>query len=461
MFFPYSTDAPLYHLPFATGGIIAANIVIYFATTFQVTIGNMEPESIEWLMLQFDQVNPMQWITSGFMHLGFGHLLGNMLFLFCFGLVVEGKVGSPVFLAIYFISLLMIGAVAQIPMFLMGGEGAAAGASGVISTLMVIALIWAPENEISFFYWFMFVFVGTFDARILMVAGFFVGLDVLTVVLTGFAMSGAMGHMIGALMGLPIGLWFLHADKVDCEGWDLISRNTWLQQYPLLYGEKQKKRDQDKRDEVENPVATALALTGGDVSKSQTLGVVSTPKKSGSAKETSSIDPNVETSNTSQAVASGPRVKRRKKRRVATESPEKITEKCRQHPEFNRLAFVLRQSLQAQNLPAAQQAFLRLDALKIGRGLNESTLMQYTNGVVSQQRYVDAIRPLAILIENRGPMSDDACLRLAQIQMRVLKRADQAILTLEKITDEGPADAAKRARLQKRDQLLAAAKAAC
>ena len=47
LFVPYSTDAPIYHLPIATGAIILANIVIFFATTFQVMLGNVEVEQIE------------------------------------------------------------------------------------------------------------------------------------------------------------------------------------------------------------------------------------------------------------------------------------------------------------------------------------------------------------------------------------------------------------------------------
>ncbi|WP_182869658.1 rhomboid family intramembrane serine protease [Rhodopirellula sp. JC639] len=454
MIIPYSTDAPLYHLPWVTGGIIVTNVVIFFATTFQVMIGNLEPEQIDWLLIQFNQINPLQWLTGNFMHFDPFHLLGNMFFLFCFGLVVEGKVGNARFLAIYLVSCLLIGAVAQVPMFLMGGQEAAAGASGVISTLMVIALVWAPENEISFFYWF-FLFVGHAEARIMTICVFFIGMDVLSVVFSGFAMSGAMGHVIGALMGLPIGIYYLRTDQVDCEGWDVISRNDWLQEYPLLYGEKQRRRDQDKHDEIENPVEKALQVTGGDVSKSQWIGLASRKRKPATTP--------VKTSSRTSSTAVAPKKKARRKKRKSTEvTPERVAQKCQTHPEFNRLAYVLRQSLDSNNLHAAGQAFLRLDALKIGAGLAESTLMRYATQLCSSQRWVDAIRPLAILIEKRGSMADDACLRLAQIQLRILKRNDHAIATLEKIVapQDQVIEPEKEARLRKRDELLSLARGA-
>lgn len=56
------------------------------------------------LLLQYGNgIRSWQWVTSIFMHAGIGHLVGNMIFLWSFGLIVEGKVGWKVFLAIYFL----------------------------------------------------------------------------------------------------------------------------------------------------------------------------------------------------------------------------------------------------------------------------------------------------------------------------------------------------------------------
>jgi hypothetical protein len=350
------------------------------------------------------------------------------------------------FLAIYLTVCLLIGAAAQIPMYLMGGEGAALGASAAIASLMVIALVWAPENEISFFYWIMVVIAGTFDVRIVVVCVFFIMMDLLTLVFTGFTMSGAMGHTLGVIMGIPIAIYYLRTDKVDCEGWDLISRNEWLQKYPILWGEKQQRHVQSKNDEIENPVATALAMAGGDVSKSRTIGLAcSVPKKKTVATRTS---------------ASPKVLKKRTRKKSSVVSPELIAQKCQAHPEFNRLAYTLRHSIQSGNLAAARQSFVRIDSLKIGAGLGEQSLMQYASALARQKQWVDAIRPLAILVEKRGDMADDACLRLAQIQLRVLKRPDQAIATLEKIAtpEDAPIDSAKQERLKKRDEMLQSAR---
>ena len=73
MIIPYGTDAPVYHPPFTTIGVIVLNTVIFLAT------GMGHDPQYDWLALQFDQVNPLQWITAAFMHGSFGHLIGNKI----------------------------------------------------------------------------------------------------------------------------------------------------------------------------------------------------------------------------------------------------------------------------------------------------------------------------------------------------------------------------------------------
>jgi membrane associated rhomboid family serine protease len=54
------------------------------------------------LLLQYGAgLKPWQWMTSIFMHAGIGHLLGNMIFLWAFGLIVEGKIGWLPFTLLY------------------------------------------------------------------------------------------------------------------------------------------------------------------------------------------------------------------------------------------------------------------------------------------------------------------------------------------------------------------------
>src|SRR5262245_31066595 len=102
MFIPYGTDAPIYYYPFATIGMIVLNVFVYL--TMLSALSNVpDGEPPLWLLqivLQYGHgLRPWQWITSNFVHDGFFHLLGNMVSLWTFGLVVEGKVGWLRFLA--------------------------------------------------------------------------------------------------------------------------------------------------------------------------------------------------------------------------------------------------------------------------------------------------------------------------------------------------------------------------
>lgn len=450
---PYSTDAPLYHLPFVTIGVIVANLVIFCMTTLLVMFGNVEMESIEWLMIEFDQINPLQWLTGNFMHEGIVALLGNMCFLFAFGLVVEGKCGNSTFLMVYTAMCLVAGAVTQIPMYFLVGEGVALGASSVIFGLMVMAVFWAPENEISWF-WLLLVLFGTFEVRIITVVIWFIAWQLLFLALFGFSILTAMLHIIGVLVGLPFAVLMLRQGVVDCEGWDIVSRNEWLKQYPLLYSPEQRERDNASDHEVANPIAAALAVGGGDVSASKTLGIQPDqpqprPKPTPGKRSAANIQSNG--------------LKKKPRKKVDPTEQERLqqsVDKSQNHPEFNRLAFVVRQNVQSGNLAAAQQAFQRLDSLSLVVGMNEQSLMNYAMALANEKKWIDTIRPLAIIIEKRGMLSDDACLRIAQIQLKILRRPDQAIKTLEKIqaVDGIVIDSAKQQRLQKRDQLLQVAR---
>src|SRR5262245_11868944 len=147
-FFPYSTDAPVYYWPLATVGLIVANIVV-----FALMAGGMITDPDAWMLSFADGLHAEQWLTSMFSHAGIEHLLGNMLFLWVFGLVVEGKLGWLKFLTCYLGIGLTQAMLEQIVMLGYTGEvQGSLGASSAIFGLMAMAAVWAPKNEVTFFY---------------------------------------------------------------------------------------------------------------------------------------------------------------------------------------------------------------------------------------------------------------------------------------------------------------------
>jgi membrane associated rhomboid family serine protease len=213
MIIPYNTDAPLYHRPFATIGLIAVNTIVFLATANHP---NIEP----WLLAFGQGLHPVQWVTSVFLHDGVGHLLGNMVFLWVFGLVIEGKLGWWKFLLVYLGLGAFESAAAQICM--LSGDGYALGASGAIYGLLAMSLIWAPSNEVHCV-GFWGIYGKFFEVPILGFAAFYVGMEIFFVWLSDFAMSSSMLHLAGALPGIGLGITMFKLGFVDCEEWDIFA----------------------------------------------------------------------------------------------------------------------------------------------------------------------------------------------------------------------------------------------
>ena len=214
MILPYNTDAPIYHFPYVTIGLIAVNTLAFF------TIAQLEPgQVVPWILVFGDGLHPLQWLTTNFLHADFMHLLGNMFYLWGFGLVVEGKLGWWRMLIVYLAIGIVYGAILQVIM--LNSEGGALGASGVIFGLMAIALVWAPKNEISCFIWILHP--TTVDLSIVFFATSYLAWQLFVAWLTGFGMSSEMLYLTGAGLEAVVGVALLKLDIVDCEGWDLFA----------------------------------------------------------------------------------------------------------------------------------------------------------------------------------------------------------------------------------------------
>ncbi len=106
----------------------------------------------------------LTWFSHMFIHGGFFHLIGNMLYLFLFGSVVEDTLGRSKFLAFY-----LIGGLVAAGIYLlvtgMGSNVPMVGASGAISACLGGFVVFYSRTQIEFRYliWFLiYVRSGTF-----------------------------------------------------------------------------------------------------------------------------------------------------------------------------------------------------------------------------------------------------------------------------------------------------------
>jgi membrane associated rhomboid family serine protease len=159
--------------------LIAANFCVYiwFLTN---------PRADEQTFISYALV-PDQWhanwktlFTSMFLHAGWGHLLGNMLFLYIAGDNVEDRLGHLGYLVFYLLCGLA-GAVAHIVWsthFGAGGGIPTVGASGAISGVMGAYLIFFPKVQIKFMIW-LIIFIRFFTLPSWGVIGFWVASQVM------------------------------------------------------------------------------------------------------------------------------------------------------------------------------------------------------------------------------------------------------------------------------------------
>ncbi len=267
---PVSTDAPVYHWPFATVGTIVANTLIFLF----ILLLPEEPQevAVSWLILTFGNFNPITWLTCNYMHADIIHLIGNMIFLWVFGLIVEGKIGWWKFLLIYNASGIVFAFVLQV-LTLPFDEGGALGASAAIFGLMAMVLLWAPANNIKVFYWIGWFIFGEFEiASYLFVGLFLIVQFFFAAIAIAFAdhplaaITSEFLHLSGAAVGGAAGYFMLRNKLVDCEGWDAFSvyegkhkrsREELAEDY--MKSKEGQQRSQELRDAAAEQVRRYLA----------------------------------------------------------------------------------------------------------------------------------------------------------------------------------------------------------
>jgi len=136
-------------------------------------------------------------LTSMFLHGGWLHLVGNMLFLWIFGDNVEHGLGRAGYLSAY----LVTGAVAALGYGLLvpptQSHVPMVGASGAISGVLGFYFIWFPRNRVRLLLFPLFFLVWKVQARL--VLGFYIIVDNLLPFL--FRTEGEGGVAYGAHIG--------------------------------------------------------------------------------------------------------------------------------------------------------------------------------------------------------------------------------------------------------------------
>ncbi|WP_166415960.1 rhomboid family intramembrane serine protease [Cochlodiniinecator piscidefendens] len=206
---PIRDHNPSQRTPYITWGLMALNIVIFFSYWSFLD----EPRRLyffyqDWALVPQTVLNGQYLhtlITYMFLHGGFMHLAGNMLFLWIFGDNLEDELGHLKFLLFYILAGIGAAVVqiaadpsSNIPIV---------GASGAIAGVMGGYLLLFPKAKIDILFIFI-VFFKIFPIPAWITLGIWFGLQLLNGIISD-ANSGvaywahAGGFIVGALVMLP------------------------------------------------------------------------------------------------------------------------------------------------------------------------------------------------------------------------------------------------------------------
>ncbi len=194
---PYEIETHQQTRPWANWAIVAACCF----TSFALFTGHLSDEVIDAMVL--DGASPVGLLGHIFLHVGFFHLVGNMVFLWVFGNAVCSNTNNLVYLAT-FVACTLIAAMVHL---LVDGDPAI-GASGAINGLVGIVFVMYPLNRV-YLFWLIIIRGGTFacSAWMIIVAWFI--FDIWGAI-NGEAMVAYWAHIGGFLGGVAIGFAALH-----------------------------------------------------------------------------------------------------------------------------------------------------------------------------------------------------------------------------------------------------------
>lgn len=209
MFFPIGDDqVEGGHPPILSYGLIIVNVAIFLFQT------SLSPDGLNNLVYTYGVVPTSlleghgyyTLITSMFLHGGWMHLIGNMLFLWVFSDNIEAIIGSGKFILFYLLGGMV--AMAAHAFFNPGSDVPSIGASGAISAVLGAYLVMFPDSRVRvlvllFFFSFRvpaIVFLG-----IWIVQQFFNGISTLGVSAADTSGVAWWAHIGGFVFGILAG----------------------------------------------------------------------------------------------------------------------------------------------------------------------------------------------------------------------------------------------------------------
>ena len=192
---PIRTETPVRRTPTANYVLIALNVLFYVVLD---VAGNRELGQFkdDFLTLHTGFPSLHEFFTYQFMHASWGHLLGNMLFLWVFGNAVNARLGHAAY-AMFYVASGILAAWG----YALTGTAPLLGASGAIAGITTAYLVLFPRSHITVLYFFFFI--GTFELPAMVMIGLKIILwdNVIAPSIHGAGNIATEAHLAGYLFG--------------------------------------------------------------------------------------------------------------------------------------------------------------------------------------------------------------------------------------------------------------------
>jgi membrane associated rhomboid family serine protease len=219
---PVSDSPPRRTFPYINIALIAASILVFIyeltlpsvedVNRFFVDYGVIPVQLTDWVKHPRGLGEPMTVFTSAFIHGGWLHLAGNMIYLWVFGDNVEDALGHLKYLLFYAVAA--VGAVALQVAMDSDSIVPMVGASGAISGVMGAYVVLYAKARIEIIIPWLW-FLGTFRVPAIFLIGFWFLLQLMSGIATIGTATGASegiavwAHVGGFLTGLVLMLWLM------------------------------------------------------------------------------------------------------------------------------------------------------------------------------------------------------------------------------------------------------------
>lgn len=297
MLIPVGTDRPLKRPTIVNHALIVANIAAFMATSILSNMQGVEAAGqtssrvlgMLWLHPAASEFHWWTLLSYQFLHGGFAHLLGNMLFLFVFGPNVEDRLGKIGYLAFY-----LLGGVASGLAHVAFEDAPVVGASGSISAVTGAYIVFFPRTRIRTLVFFFII--GIFWIPSVWLIGFAIAKDL---VFQGFASDDGvarLAHLGGYAFGVGVSLALLGFKILQREPYDMFSlgrqakrrrafkalaskgETGWRHDAPAAEGQGRRAK-RDESPEIDPKVAEARAEVSRRLSKHDQEGALRAYKK--------------------------------------------------------------------------------------------------------------------------------------------------------------------------------------